>query len=81
MADVITPPKVSCDNCGAVEEKEHRLGSWERPKLWGSLHIEGGRTDGYGIKGKLAFTDLCKECAVAALDAAAVELKKRRREA
>ena len=44
-------------------------------------HIEGGRTDNYGIKGKMAFTDLCKECAVAVMDAASLELKKRRREA
>jgi len=83
MADVNSTPRISCDNCGIVEDKEFDgfTKGWRKPKLWGALQIEGGRTDGYGVKGKMAFTDLCKECAVAAMDAAALELKKRRREA
>ena len=80
MADVNTTPRISCDNCGIVEDKELGNGTYRKPRLWGSLQIEGGRTDGYGIRGRLAFTDLCKECALAAMDAAALELEKRRRE-
>ncbi|WP_457663963.1 hypothetical protein [Sinorhizobium medicae] len=87
MAEVKITPKIQCDNCGAVAEKDaHTMmgrssPEYSKPKLWGSCKIEGGRSiDSYGGKGRLDFTDLCPPCANVAIDAAAVALKSARRE-
>ena len=85
MADVDIIPKISCDNCGLIQEKRqegsHTSRSFHKPKRWGSCKIEGGRSvDSYGGKDRLDFTDLCPECANAAIDAADEALKARRRE-
>lgn len=83
MAEVKTIPKIQCDNCGLTVEKEFAREyshDYIKPKLWGSLTINGGRSDSYGVKTQLAFTDLCPACAIAAIDAAADALKTRRRE-
>jgi hypothetical protein len=80
MADVNITPRISCDNCAVTVDKVFDSGSWRKPKLWGSLKIEGGRTDSYGVKGQLAFTDLCQECALAAMNSASTALKARRGE-
>lgn len=79
MADVDITPKICCDSCNKTVEKEQRGNgpsrSFHKPSKWGSLKIEGGRsTDSYGGKGRLDFTDLCPECANAAIDAAASAL-------
>ena len=85
MADVDIIPKICCDNCGLTVEK-HREGtgpsrSFRKPRMWGSCKMEGGRsTDSYGGKSQLGFTDLCPNCANAALDAAAGALKATRGE-
>lgn len=85
MADVDIIPKIRCDNCGTIVEKtvagSHTSRSFSKPRKWGSLKMEGGRsTDSYGGKARLDFGDLCPECANAALDAAADALKARRGE-
>ena len=79
MADVNTIPKICCDNCGLTVDKQNgSLGdkpSYQKPRIWGSLKIEGGRsTDSYGGKTRMGFTDLCPNCANIALDAAAAAL-------
>jgi hypothetical protein len=83
MANVKIIPKIQCDNCGLTVEKE-RAGDYSheyvKPKLWGSLGINGGRSDSYGVKSQMSFTDLCPACAIAASDAAADALKARRGE-
>ena len=79
MADVDIKPKICCDNCGLTVEKNQQGNgasrSFHKPRMWGSLKIEGGRsTDSYGGKSSLSFPDLCTECANAAVDAAAAAL-------
>ncbi len=83
MADVKIIPKISCDNCGLTVEKDVVANSrdYRKPKPWGSCRMEGSRdVDSYGGKSRLDFTDLCPECADAALNAAASALKARRGE-
>lgn len=80
MADVDITPKIRCDNCGKVEEKtvsgSRTSRSFTKPRAWGSARMEGGRSsDSYGGKARLDFTDLCPQCANAALDAASKTLK------
>jgi len=85
MADVNVTPKIRCDNCGHTEDKivfgSGGTRTIARPKSFGSARMQGGRsTDSYGGQERLEFADLCKECANAALDAAAAALKARRGE-
>lgn len=82
MAEVQIIPKIQCDNCGLTVEKDVVVNSRDycKPKLWGSLRIDGGRSDSYGVKTQMAFTDLCPACAIAAADAAAGALKAEREE-
>lgn len=88
MADVNIIPKIRCDNCGHIEEKTPvtdigtgRVKEYRKPRLWGEAEIGGGRsTDSYGRKERIAFADLCPQCAEAALQAAAQALKDRRGE-
>ena len=82
MADVSIIPKIRCDNCGLVVEKEETWGSKEyrKPRRWGSLTIESGRgQQGYPSE-HLRFVDLCPSCATSAHDAAAARLAEIREE-
>lgn len=83
MADVNTIPQIRCDNCGKIDEKVKGQfdKEYKRPGLWGSMKAEGGQAaDSYGGKNRLGFTDLCPDCANAALEAAAAALKEIRGE-
>ena len=85
MADVNITPKISCDNCGAVEDKVFNTvysKEFVKPRTWGSCRIEGTRSvDSYGGRERLDFTDLCPKCADAIISAAAVAAKAHRGEA
>ena len=83
MADVDITPKIRCDNCGLIQEKvvsgSHTSRSFSKPRTWGSVKMEGGRSaDSYGGKVRLDFTDLCPQCANAALEASSEALEARR---
>lgn len=81
MAEVTVIPKIRCDNCGFIAEKERSGQTYRKPGAWGSMKTEGSRsTDSYGGKERLDFSDLCPECASGALNAAAAFLKQRRGE-
>ncbi len=87
MATVDIAPKIRCDNCGLTVEKEvqgaHSSRSFHKPRTWGSIKAEGGRVikQAYGHgKDRLDFTDLCQNCADAAMEAAASALAEARGE-
>lgn len=84
MAEVPITPRIRCDNCGLVTDKEPQLSDrkqFGKPRRWGSLVIESGRgQQGYPSEA-LRFIDLCPSCATIAHDAAADALKSRQGEA
>lgn len=86
MADVITPPRIRCDNCGFVQEKQPvqslhgKICEWHKPRQWGRLELTGGLSDAYGIEARTIYPDLCKDCAKAAQEAVATALSARRGE-
>lgn len=88
MAEVKIVPKISCDNCGLVIDKQaiemtinSKAQEYRRPREWGSCRIEGTRDgDIYGNKERLDFTDLCPDCAHSVFIHAAGALADRRRE-
>lgn len=79
MAEVPIIPKIRCDNCGLISEKERIGDAHRKPRAWGGIKAEGSRSvDSYGGKERLDFSDLCPDCASGALGAAAEALKQRR---
>lgn len=89
MAEVKIVPKISCDNCGLVIDKQavesFRNNSlsdeYRKPRDWGSCRIEGTRdADAYGNKERLDFTDLCPECAAILINNGAKALARARGE-
>lgn len=63
MADIVTAPKVRCDNCGqTVEKMKGGLGhdEWERPREWGSLSVSATVRSHY--PNDIKMSDLCGEC-------------------
>ena len=87
MADVNVTPRIRCDNCGHTKDKVRPktagVGSpiYGKPDNWGSVHIVGGISKGaYGGKDRIDMTDLCPECANAAISGMAKILEERRNE-
>lgn len=85
MADVEITPKIQCDNCGDVRNKQQQgtgpSRSFHKPSNWGSCRIEGGKAAAaYGEKEKIGMPDLCEACANAVIDAAGKALSGRRSE-
>lgn len=84
MADVNVTPRIRCDNCGQMADKEtggYGSKTFARPRAWGSARIEGSRSsDSYGGKSRVDYGDLCPACAQAAYEAAAEALKLQRGE-
>lgn len=71
MGEVHIVPRIRCDNCGFVADKQTIGGDpkgYFRPRDWGSARIDDGRRSGYPEH--IAFTDLCPACAKAISDAA-----------
>lgn len=80
MADVKIAPKIRCDNCGFVQEKEFYSSAYQKPRQWGSAALSSGRLqDGYPPE-ELRFIDLCPTCAKLAHDTVAKALAVRRGE-
>lgn len=80
MAEVTITPRIRCDNCGFVQDKEGAGKEYRKPRRWGSAVIFSGRgQDGYPPE-ELRFIDLCPDCAKLAHDAVALALRTRRGE-
>lgn len=77
MADVNITPRIRCDNCGRVTDKERRFEKYEKPRGWGSIKIDclAGTYPPH-----ITMSDICPACFSAAYKAAGDALSKRRAE-
>ncbi|MCP5018407.1 MAG: hypothetical protein GY938_24485 [Ketobacter sp.] len=75
MADVAPEtPRIRCDNCGFIQEKEKRNNAYSKPDQWGYVIVSATNN---GSPNDIKMADLCPSCNSLVHEAVTAALKSR----